>query len=330
MLNTTLPPLRPQWAVCPKAACGATDRIGVHSHTKRRYKCHACGTTFAETVGTPFYGLKHPTWLVVLVLTLLAYGCPIPAIVAAFTLDERTVSDWHHKAGQHAKAIQTQIVCQGQVDLGQVQGDELYVKAQRGTLWMATAMSVFSRLFLWGAIAPQRDTALITQVVQQVRAAAQRGAADPVGRGRLCGLDDGDPAGLSGSGTDGQAWPPAAHPLAGSAHCPGGQAPRGAQTDGHRAPGGPWLPGLRRGARAGDPNRPGGVQHGVCRTPQCDLAHVAARAETPQPHPGTASCAPGSRDVLDGLRLQLLSGAYVARRDTCDGGRSDRPCVVRG
>ena len=175
MLNTTLPPLRPQWAVCPKAACGATDRIGVHSHTKRRYKCHACGTTFAETVGTPFYGLKHPTWLVVLVLTLLAYGCPIPAIVAAFTLDERTVSDWHHKAGQHAKTIQAQIVCQGQVDLGQVQGDELYVKTQRGTLWMATAMSVFSRLFLWGAIAPQRDTALITQVVQQVRAAAQRG-----------------------------------------------------------------------------------------------------------------------------------------------------------
>src|SRR3712207_1347551 len=106
MLKTTLPPLRPEWVVCPRATCGATDRIGVHSHTKRRYKCHACGTTFAETVGPPFYGLKHPTWLVVLILTLLAYGCPIPAIVAALTLDERTVSDWHHKAGQHAKALQ--------------------------------------------------------------------------------------------------------------------------------------------------------------------------------------------------------------------------------
>ena len=175
MLKTTLPPLRPEWVVCPTPDCGATGRIGIHSHSERRYKCHTCGKTFAETVGTPCYGLKHPTWLVVLVLTLLAYGCPIPAIVAAFTLDERTVAEWHQKAGLHAKVIQEQVVCQGQVDVGQVQGDELYVKTQRGTVWMATAMSVFSRLFLWGAIASQRDTALITRVVQQVRAAARVG-----------------------------------------------------------------------------------------------------------------------------------------------------------
>ena len=175
MLKTTLPPLRPEWVVCPNPACGASGRIGVHSHTARRYKCHTCDKTFAETVGTPFYGLKHPTWLVVLVLTLLAYGCPIPAIVAAFVLDERTVAEWHQKAGQHAKTIQEQLVCAGQVDLGQVQGDELYVKTQHGTVWMATAMSVFSRLWLWGAVAPARDTALITRVVQQVRAAARIG-----------------------------------------------------------------------------------------------------------------------------------------------------------
>ncbi len=175
MTKHTMPPLRPEFAVCPKPTCGASGRIGVHSHTERRYKCYQCGKTFAETVGTPLYGLKHPLQLVVTVLTLLAYGCPIPAIVAAFVLDERTVAAWQQKAGQHAKVLQDQVVCQGQVDLGQVQGDELYVKTQRGTLWMATAMSVFSRLFLWGAVAPQRDTTLITQVVQQVQAAAQFG-----------------------------------------------------------------------------------------------------------------------------------------------------------
>ena len=175
MLSTTLPPLRPELAVCPNPGCGASGRIGVHSHQERRYKCHACGGTFAETVGTPLYGLKHPTWLVVLVLTLLAGGCPLPAIVFAFGLDERTVADWQQKAAQHAKAVQEQVVCQGQVDVGQVQGDELYVKTQHGTVWMATAMSVFSRLFLWGAVAPARNTALITQVVQHVRAAARRG-----------------------------------------------------------------------------------------------------------------------------------------------------------
>jgi transposase-like protein len=167
--------MRPELAVCPNSACGANDRIGIHSLVERRYMCHTCGKTFAETRGAPLYGLKRPLWMVVLVLALLAGGCPIPAIVFAFGLDERTVADWQRKAGAHAKAIQEQIVCQGQVDVGQVQGDELYVKTQGGTVWMATAMSVFSRLFLWGAVAPQRDTALVTQVVTQVRAAAQVG-----------------------------------------------------------------------------------------------------------------------------------------------------------
>ena len=108
-------------------------------------------------------------------LTLLAYGCPVPAIVAAFGLDERTVAAWLKKAGTHAQAVQKHLVCQGQVDLGQVQGDGLYVKHQAGTVWMALAMSVFSRLWLWGAVAPHRDSALITQVVAHVRAAAQVG-----------------------------------------------------------------------------------------------------------------------------------------------------------
>jgi transposase-like protein len=167
--------MRPERVVCPNSACGASGRIGVHSLQERRYKCHACGKTFSDTHGTPLYGLKQPLWVVVMVLTLLAGGCPIQAIVAAFGLDERTVAEWQCKAGQHAQAVQAQVVCQGQVDVGQVQGDELYVKTQHGAVWMATAMSVFSRLFLWGAIAPQRNTALITQVVAHVRAAARRG-----------------------------------------------------------------------------------------------------------------------------------------------------------
>jgi len=149
MTNTTLPPLRPELAVCPTPSCAASGRIGIHSRIKRRYKCHACGTTFADTLGTPLYRLKSPLWVVRIVVTLLAFGCPIPAIVAAFGLDERTVTAWQQKAGQHAKQVQEALVCQGQVDLGQVQGDELYLKTQRGTVWMATAMSVFSRLFLW-------------------------------------------------------------------------------------------------------------------------------------------------------------------------------------
>jgi hypothetical protein len=40
---------------------------------------------------------------------------------------------------------------------------------------MATARSVLSRLFLWGAIAPSRDATLVKQVVAHVRQAAQVG-----------------------------------------------------------------------------------------------------------------------------------------------------------
>src|SRR5215213_8976098 len=105
MLSLTQLPMRPELAVCPNPACGASDRIGIHSRVERRYKCHTCGKTFAETCLTPLYGLKRPLWLVVLVLSLLAGGCPVPAIVFAFGLDERTVADWQRKAGQHAKAV---------------------------------------------------------------------------------------------------------------------------------------------------------------------------------------------------------------------------------
>jgi len=175
MKNYTRTPMRPELVVCPKSDCGASDRIGIHSHQERRNICHTCDRTFAETTGTLLYGLKHPIWLVLIVLTLLAHGCPTPAIVAAFALSERTVADWHLKAGQHAKTVQEQVVCQGQVDVGQVQADELYTKTQAGPLWIATAMSVFSRLWLWGAISWDRDAALVEPVIAHVRAAARPG-----------------------------------------------------------------------------------------------------------------------------------------------------------
>jgi transposase-like protein len=167
--------MRPELVVCPNSTCDASGRIGVHSIKERRYKCHGCGTTFAETTGTPLFGLKHPLWIVSVVLALLACGCPIPAVVFAFGVDERTVADWQHKGCQHARQIQAQVVCQGQIDVGQVQADELYTKTQAGPVWVATAMTVFSRLWLWGAINWERDTALVQPVIEQVRAAAQPG-----------------------------------------------------------------------------------------------------------------------------------------------------------
>ncbi len=44
---------------------------------------------------------------------------------------------------------------------------------QGAKVLMATAMCVFSRLSLWGAVSAHCDRALIEQIIQHVRAAAQ-------------------------------------------------------------------------------------------------------------------------------------------------------------
>lgn len=164
--------MRPDLVVCPHCNEKSNGRIGVHSQKERRYKCHDCGKTFSDSYGTPLYALKTPEWVVTLVLTLMAYGCPLPAIVAAFEFDERTIAEWQEKAGIHAKGIQEALICNGQVELGQVQGDEFYTKTQCGAVWIATAMCVFSRLFLWGAVSIERNGTLVTEVVEHVKAAA--------------------------------------------------------------------------------------------------------------------------------------------------------------
>lgn len=168
-------PMHPVLVVCPKPDCGASGRIGVHSRAKRQYICHACGKTFAETTGTMLYGLKRPIWMVLLVLALLSHGCPVQAIVFAFGLDERTVADWHRKAGEHAKQVHHEQIAQASLELGQVQADELYSKTQLGSVWIASALSVFSRLWLGGVISHHRDEALISSLITQVRQAAAWG-----------------------------------------------------------------------------------------------------------------------------------------------------------
>jgi hypothetical protein len=106
------------------------------------------------------------------VLTLVSYGCPTQAIVAAFGLDERTVAAWLARGGAQAQRVHEYLVQQGQVDLQHVQADELWVKLVGRKVWMALALAVPSRLWLGGAISEHRDLALITRLVQIVRGCA--------------------------------------------------------------------------------------------------------------------------------------------------------------
>jgi transposase-like protein len=167
----------PQRQFCHNPECPARGRagegnIGVHSAAERRYVCHRCGKTFAETRGTPYYRLKKGEGLVTAVLTLLCHGCPVQAVVAAFGLDERTVADWQSRGGAHGERVHAHLVQPGRVDLGHVQADELWVKVVGGKVWMAMALAVPSRLWLGGVVSPQRDEALIRALVGMVAACA--------------------------------------------------------------------------------------------------------------------------------------------------------------
>ena len=166
----------PTTVCCPNLACPARGQAGqrnirIHSRQDRRFLCTECHKTFTATKGTALYRLRTPAETVALVVTLLAHGCPLPAIVAAFGFDERTVADWLTRAGRQSQAVHEHLV-QTPRDLGQVQADEIRVKKQGGIVWMALAIMVSTRLWLAGEVSEHRDLPLIRRLLARVRACA--------------------------------------------------------------------------------------------------------------------------------------------------------------
>jgi transposase-like protein len=165
----------PHEQFCHNEGCRAYGRKGeghivIHSSAERRYQCKRCKKTFSATKASAFYRIHKPHELVVMVLTLLAHGCPVQAIVAAFGLDERTVARWQSAAGAQCKRVHEHLVEAGQVELSQVQADELRVRVVGGVLWLAGALEVRSRLWLGGVVSLKRDRRLIRSLLLRVGA----------------------------------------------------------------------------------------------------------------------------------------------------------------
>src|SRR5216683_3012707 len=163
----------PATTFCPNRHCPARGQtgqgnIGIHSRKEQRFICHACHKTFSARTGTVFYRLRTSAETVVIIVTLLAHGCPLQAIVAAFGFDERTIADWWARSGRQGQAVHESLVEQPR-DLGQVQADELRVKKQGGIVWMALAMMVKTRLWLGGEVSEQRDLPLIRRLNEPFR-----------------------------------------------------------------------------------------------------------------------------------------------------------------
>src|SRR2546422_756395 len=163
---------------CPNAACCARGQrgagnISIHDRQRQRSRCKICKQTFSARRGTMFEGLCKPRELIVIVVTLLSYGCPVQAIVHAFDLDERTVASWRDRAGAHCEQVHQALIETGKLDLVHVQADEIRVKGRTIIAWMGLAMMVSTRLWLAGTVSMSRDKGLADALMHQVRRAAQ-------------------------------------------------------------------------------------------------------------------------------------------------------------
>lgn len=169
--------MNPQELFCPNDACPSRGVVGKgniigHGQRPPRFKCKTCGKAFPASKGTAFYRL-HKKALFVLVSTLLAFGCPVAALVAAFGLDERTVYAWRERAGLQCQQVHAYLITEQPRDIKHVQADEIRVKVQkRQVVWMALAVCVPTRLWLGGSVRTCRDKALITALALQVKACA--------------------------------------------------------------------------------------------------------------------------------------------------------------
>jgi transposase-like protein/IS1 family transposase len=158
---------------CPNLECKSSGKIGqgnivVHQRNRERYKCKTCGRTFSARRGTALEGIRKPEEQFIIVITLLAYGCPIQAIVQAYGLDERTVADWRDRAGIHCQKVHQYKVEQGNIDVVHVQADEIRVKARGAILWIGLAIMVKTRLWIAGTVSFTRDSILADHLMQQV------------------------------------------------------------------------------------------------------------------------------------------------------------------
>lgn len=165
---------------CHNARCRAYGLPGeghvvIHSREKeRRYQCKRCRRTFTERKDTALYRAHKPEWLVVAVVTLLSYGCPLQAIVVAFDLDERTVARWQRESGAQCRRVHGHLLEAGKVALLQVcrLTRSAYQGGRCGLLVGLCAGGEEPAVVGWGLISLHRDRELIRSLLELIRECA--------------------------------------------------------------------------------------------------------------------------------------------------------------
>jgi hypothetical protein len=168
--------MHPTTVCCPHLACPARGHrgqghIGLQAPKDQGCICQQGGKTCTATQGTGFSRLRPSAELVGRGVTVRAPGCPLPAIVAAFRLDERPVAAWGARSGQPGQAVQEYVV-EGPRELGPGPAEARRGKTQGRLRWMALAMMGKTRLGLAGAVSAQRDMPLRRALVERGRRCA--------------------------------------------------------------------------------------------------------------------------------------------------------------
>jgi transposase-like protein len=118
---------------CPEYGQAGKGNIYIHSHKERRYGCHTCEGTFAETRGTMFYRLRTPPETTVDALAQLVERGSIRGVARAKGVKPDTVLAWLRLAGEHAAEVNAYLI--RDLHLTEAQVDELwtFVRRSKGT-----------------------------------------------------------------------------------------------------------------------------------------------------------------------------------------------------
>src|SRR5437773_879133 len=105
-----LAPLDPSPQFCFNDECPDYGQVGkgnvyIHSHKERRFDCHTCKGTFAETRGTMFYRLRTPPETIVDTIAQLVERGSIRGVARAKGVKPDTVISSLRLAGEHAAEV---------------------------------------------------------------------------------------------------------------------------------------------------------------------------------------------------------------------------------
>src|SRR5713226_4182991 len=109
----------------PCARCAAAETVSKgREKGRQRWRCLACGRSFADTLGTPLYRLKTDVAEIVRALQVVLHRGSLRAAEEQTGHNYETIATWIRRIGEHTDAVTDLLV--RDVHLSEVELDELW------------------------------------------------------------------------------------------------------------------------------------------------------------------------------------------------------------